>query len=540
MSLRGRLLLAVGAAALLALVVADVATYSALRSFLFQRVDQTLESAHRILEQGVGVEGGGIYWEVRDSGDNVVRHGGRGGRFGEQWTPKLPDEIRGLRGGSAGGFGGGPLGGGPPGGPGGPGFDGGVGPEARRHLVVGSTQSGGPQFRVLVTSLLGGGQLVIATPVNEVTGTLHRLVYIELAVTLAALAGAGLLGWYLVRVGLAPLAEVEATAGAITEGELDRRVPGENANTEVGRLARTLNVMLGRIQDAFSARDATEARLRRFVADASHELRTPLAAVSAYAELFDRGARDNPEDLSRAMSGIRTETARMGGLVEDLLLLVRMDEGRPFEQKPVELVGLAAEAVDAARAMGPAWPVRLEAAQPVEVVGDRARLRQVLDNLLSNVRAHTPPGTNAVVYIGVDDGQAVIEVTDTGPGMSHDQVSRAFERFYRADPSRSRLHGGAGLGLAIVAAIVETHGGRVEATSTEGAGTTFTARLPLEGAAPDDAPPDGATPPERSEAPSPEEAPPAVPTEPEASVTTAGEEPVSLPDLPRPEGSRPD
>jgi two-component system OmpR family sensor kinase len=478
-SLRGRLLLAVGAVALVALVVADVATYSALRSFLFQRVDQTLESAHRILEQGVGVEGGGIYWEIRDSGGNVLRSGGRGGRFGEQWTPKLPQQIGGLRKGQLPGSGGG----GP--GPGFGGGGGGGGPEARRHLVVGSAQSGGPQFRVLVSSLQGGGQLVVATPVSEMAATLHRLVYIELAVTLAALVAAGLLGWYLVRVGLAPLAEVEATAAAITEEDLDRRVPGEHGATEVGRLARTLNVMLGRIQDAFSARDATEARLRRFVADASHELRTPLAAVSAYAELFDRGARDNPEDLGRAMTGIRTESARMGGLVEDLLLLVRMDEGRPFEQAPVELVGLASEAVDAARAMGPAWPVHLEAARPVEVVGDRARLRQVLDNLLSNVRAHTPPDVEATVRIGSDDTHAVIEVSDNGPGMTQEQTGRAFERFYRADPSRSRLHGGAGLGLAIVAAIVETHGGQVAATSSPGGGATFTARLPLEGAPPE-------------------------------------------------------
>jgi len=463
-SLRGRLLLAVGAVALVALVIADVATYSALHSFLYQRVDQTLDSAHRILESGVEVRGGGIYYEVRDDAGNVLRHGG-GGRFGEQWTPKLPSHIKGLgTGATTTAF---------------PAPGAGPGNEARRHLVVGSTEAGGPSFRVLATTLPGGGQLVVATPLNQETGTLHRLFYIELAVTLAALAGAGLLGWSLVRVGLSPLEEVEATASAIAEGDLDRRVPGEEATTEIGRLARTLNVMLGKIQDAFSARDATEARLRRFVADASHELRTPLAAVSAYAELFDRGARDNPEDLSRAMHGIRTETARMGGLVEDLLLLVRMDEGRPFEQKPLELVGLAAEAVDAARAMGPAWPVTLVAAEPVEVIGDRARLRQVFDNLLNNVRAHTPPGTSATITVSKDGGDAVLSVADDGPGMSAEQASRAFERFYRADPSRSRLQGGAGLGLAIVAAIVETHGGSVEATTPAGGGATFIARLPL-------------------------------------------------------------
>lgn len=514
MSLRGRLLLAVGAVALVALVVADVATYSALRSFLYERVDQTLDSAHRVLESGVDVRGGGIYYEVRDDAGNVLRHGGAG-RFGEEYTPKLPGRITGLSGGApATGFGPGP-------GPGG------GGPEARRHLVVHSAESGGPPFRVLASSLAGGGQLIIATPLNEVTGTLHRLFRIELAVTLAALVGAGLLGWSLVRVGLGPLEEVEATASAIAEGDLDRRVPGEDATTEIGRLARTLNVMLGKIQSAFSARDATEARLRRFVADASHELRTPLAAVSAYAELFDRGARDNPEDLRRAMSGIRIETARMGGLVEDLLLLVRMDEGRPFEQKPVELVALSAEAVDAARAMGPAWPITLVAAAPVEVVGDHSRLRQVVDNLLSNVRSHTPPGTSATVTVAKDGDHAVLSVTDNGPGMTEEQVSRAFERFYRADPSRSRLHGGAGLGLAIVAAIVETHGGTVEAVSPSGGGATFTARLPMGG--------------EAEPVTTPEANLQAVSEEPRAEQPEPAEEgEAALPDPSRSAGNRPD
>src|SRR5439155_3799215 len=218
---------------------------------------------------------------------------------------------------------------------------------------------------------------------------------IEVAVTAAALLAAAAFGWWLVRVGLRPLKEVEATADAIADGDLDRRVPGDDAKPEVGRLALAFNTMLGRIQDAFSARDATEARLRRFVADASHELRTPVAAVSAYAELFERGANVRPDDLGRVMTGIRAETARMGDLVEDLLLLARLDEGRPLERKPVELVTVAAQAADASRAVGPDWPVHLEASTPVEVTGDSTRLRQVFDNLLGNVRAHTPPGTAA-------------------------------------------------------------------------------------------------------------------------------------------------
>ena len=217
-----------------------------------------------------------------------------------------------------------------------------------------------PAYRVRVSSLPTGGQIVVAFPLSPLTSTLHFLAWVELAVAGLALAAVAALGWWLVRLSLRPLAEMEQTAAAITEGELSRRIPGDRAPTEVGRLARTLNTMLGRIQDAFAARDATEAelrqseeRLRRFVADASHELRTPLAAVGAYAELFDRGADERPQDLARVMSGIRAETARMGELVEDLLLLARLDEGRPLEHQAVELVGLAAEAARAAVAVGP-------------------------------------------------------------------------------------------------------------------------------------------------------------------------------------------
>jgi two-component system OmpR family sensor kinase len=269
---------------------------------------------------------------------------------------------------------------------------------------------------------------------------------------------------------------------------LDERVPGENDRTEVGRLARTVNVMLSRIQQAFAQRDATEAalraseeRLRRFVADASHELRTPLAAVSAYAELFDRGASEHPDDLRRVMTGIQGEASRMGRLVEDLFLLARLDEGRPLERQPVDLTALAAEAVQTATAVGPAWPVSLAAERPVEVIGDEARLRQVVDNLLANVRAHTPAGTPVVVSVSAvptptGPDEAVIEVADRGPGVG-EGAARIFERFYRADPSRSR--GGTGLGLAIVAAIVAAHTGRVAATDRPGGGTVVTVRLPL-------------------------------------------------------------
>jgi two-component system, OmpR family, sensor kinase len=297
---------------------------------------------------------------------------------------------------------------------------------------------------------------------------------------------AGGIGWWLVRLGLRPLRDIERTAGAIAEGHLDERVPEGPPKTEVGRLSAALNVMLARIQGAFAQRDATEAalrqsqgRLRRFVADASHELRTPVAAVSAYAELFERGAETRPQDLSRVMKGIRGETTRMSHLVEDLLLLARLDESRPIDRAPVDLVEVANDAVHAAGAVGPEWPLRFEPGDPVVVAGDRGRLRQVIDNLLSNVRAHTPPGTTATVQVYADGANAVCRVMDDGPGLTAEEADRVFERFFRADPSRSRASGGAGLGLSIVAALVDAHGGRVTASPGENGGAVFTVEIPL-------------------------------------------------------------
>ena len=244
--------------------------------------------------------------------------------------------------------------------------------------------------------------------------------------------------------------------------------------------------MLERIQSAFSARLASEARLkeyeqhlRQFVADASHELRTPIAAVSAYAELFERGGAEHIDDLPRIVSGIRTETARMDRLVNDLLTLARLDEGVPMEMAQVELVALTSEAVHTATAVGPEWPVRFWAARPVEVTGDKDRLRQVVDNLLANVRAHTPEGTTTTVPVDQIGDQAEIEVRDSGPGMPQEEARHIFERFYRADPARSRTSGGSGLGLSIVWAIVAAHGGTVTATSAPGEGMAVSVRIPL-------------------------------------------------------------
>lgn len=518
MSLRTRVLLAVGVVAVAALVTADVATYRELRSFLYGQIDQSLEAAHIPLEgalgggpgRGAGGPGGGrpapttgprpatvssaqaqapempspcptfpgmseasfsglvpgTFIEVRTATNTVVFRCNLPelGTSGTTSAPALAARIGR--------------------------FAPGAGGEPTAYFTVAGTTSHSPAYRVRV-SILGtgpyaGGQLVLAVPLGSTTSTLDRLLTIELVVTAAALLAAVLLGWWLVRVGLRPLRSVEKTADAIAAGGLAERVPGERARTEVGRLARALNVMLERIERAFAERDATEealrhseATMRRFVGDASHELRTPLAAVSAYAELFERGASSHPEDLERVIHGIRTETARMGNLVEDLLLLAHLDEGRPLDREPVELVSLAAEAVRTAVTVGPQWPVDLEAVHPVEVMGDRLRLRQVLDNLLANVRTHTPAGTATVVGVGHDDAHAVVTVADRGPGLSAQQVTQVFERFYRADPSRSRRYGGAGLGLSIVASIVRAHGGDVSASAGDPDGTVFTVTLPL-------------------------------------------------------------
>ena len=252
----------------------------------------------------------------------------------------------------------------------------------------------------------------------------------------------------------------------------------------MGRLGLSLNAMLAQIESAFRAREASERKLRRFVADASHELRTPLAAVRAYAELFDRGAAERPDDLERSMKGIGRESERMSLLVDDLLLLARLDDGRPLERDRVQLDEVVGEAVETAHAVEPERPIELHA-DPAIVIGDRDRLRQIVDNLLSNVRAHTPPGTPVSVSVRRQNGTAEIAVSDSGPGLDEEHLAHVFERFYRADASRARASGGVGLGLSIVAAVAEAHGGRVLARSQPGGGTTFEIALPLAG--PDDA-----------------------------------------------------
>jgi two-component system OmpR family sensor kinase len=499
-SLRLRLLLAVGAIAVVALVVADFATYSALRSSLYKQADQNLSSSplqiRHFLDSttdfcpnpgasfgetgagpgaptggGPGTLGSSPFIEVLTTSGQLVDDRKCSAYVDNKaYEPQIPSHFSGFTTQSDGTL-------------------------SSIFFTAGSTDSGGPAFRVEVSQVVltiqatgatENGYAVVAEPIGDITNTLHDLLLIELAVTAGALVLAMAGGWWLVRLGLRPLEDVERTADSIAAGNLDQRVPGADQPTEVGRLARALNVMLERIETAFSARLASEARLkesdrhlRQFVGDASHELRTPIAAVSAYAELFERGANNHPDDLPRVIAGIRSETERMDRLVNDLLTLARLDEGIPMEKVPVELVGLSAEAVHTATTVGPSWPVQFTASQPVEVLGDAIRLRQVLDNLLANVRAHTPAGTAASVRVAQNDGMAEIVVHDDGPGLPAEEAARVFERFYRVDAARARTHGGSGLGLSIVSAIVAAHGGTVGATSAEGQGLTVTVRLPV-------------------------------------------------------------
>jgi len=335
------------------------------------------------------------------------------------------------------------------------------------------------------------GVLAVAVPLNDVQSTVRRLQAIEAVVGLAVLALLAGAGFLLVRRSLRPLVAVETTAQAIAAGDLSLRVPESDPRTEVGRLSGAFNSMLGQIEVAFRAREASEGqarqseeRMRRFVGDASHELRTPLTSIRGFAELYRQGALPERADVDRAMQRVEDEAARMGLLVEDLLLLARLDQQRPLERQPVDLLELASDAVHDARAVDPDRPVRLvvEAATAPVVLGDAARLRQVFGNLVSNALTHTPANTPVVVRVSTTPTEAVVEVADSGPGLEPQDASRVFERFYRADASRARGQGGSGLGLSIVAALVAAHSGRAEVTGTPGGGATFRVHLPAAGA----------------------------------------------------------
>ncbi|HEY7882544.1 MAG TPA: HAMP domain-containing sensor histidine kinase [Streptosporangiaceae bacterium] len=396
---------------------------------------------------------------------------------------------------------------------------------AGQTVTVPATSGGGhwrltafpTQFIDSVTGQTTTGTVIVGIDVSSIYRTLDGLALIDLIVSGVVLVALAITGIAIVRTSLRPLTDIELTAGAIAAGDLSQRVPDRDPRTEVGRLGRSLNTMLAQVEAAFHARESSEAaarrseeKMRQFVADASHELRTPLTAIRGYAEYYrQRGGAGNgarhaapadaepilagagrltEPDIDRIMERVEQESARMGVLVEDMLLLARLDQQRPLERRPVDLLTLAADAVQDARMIAPRRKIELTVGRGAAflVLGDEARLRQVITNLMSNALSHTPDGTPIDVRIlahGPDGRLPVpsvsIEVDDHGPGLSEEQAERVFERFYRADQARGRKTGGAGLGLAIVAALVDAHGGAVGVDTAPGSGAKFWITLPL-------------------------------------------------------------
>jgi two-component system, OmpR family, sensor kinase len=465
MSLRSRLvatLLAISAAGLLLL---GSVTYVEQRGFLLQRVDQQVRQAPPAVGRLLADAGIGAAPAADD------HHDGTGGG-----GPSLPAgtyvELR-----SAGGT-----------------VEGslllGAGATSSAQLRLPSTVATGTiatasvaghgTYRLTAMRGQDGTLTIVAVPLSEVQQTLQRLLLVEALVIAVVLALLALVARRLVRAGLRPLDRMGATAGAIAAGDLTRRVEDVDPRTETGRLGLALNGMLDRLERSFAEQQASEERLRRFLADASHELRTPLTSIRGYAELFRAGAVQAPADRERVMRRIEDESARMGVLVEDLLTLARLDEVAATPHAPLDLSALVADAVDDARAAAPTRAISAAFAGPALVLGHGDQLRQVLANLLRNAAAHTPDGTPIDVTVGHALGQATIVVRDHGPGLPPRGGDRLFERFWRAQDARGRERGpaGAGLGLAIVAAIVAAHGGTVRAEDAEGGGAQFVVTLP--------------------------------------------------------------
>jgi two-component system, OmpR family, sensor kinase len=466
-SLRTRLVLGLLALAAVGLLVLDVVSYTALRSYLMDRVDQQVQSAPVAVGRTI-VAG------------KVSRHA----RTGVPGGLPVPPLIAGA----------GPDLEAPPGasgefvGPDGkvigrtPAF-GGARPEFPANppvsastdrpqlFTVPSSDPSSPGYRAVAIGVPGGYHLLAAVSLGDVDQTLSHLRTIELIVTAAVLAALAALAWWVIRIGLTPLRRMELTANAIAAGDLSARVESTDERTEVGRLGVALNSMLAQIERAFAEREASEERLRHFLADVSHELRTPLSSIRGYAEIFRTGAARDPDELGKAMRRIEDEAERMGVLVGDLLLLARLDETRKPVQEPVDLKALAGEVCDDARAQAPDRTIDLDANGPVDVQGDPEQLRQVIANLLRNALLHTPSGTPIGVSVRGEDGTATLVVRDHGPGLEPGTEQAVFNRFVTS------RRDGTGLGLAIVAAIVRAHGGEVVAANAEGGGAEFTLRL---------------------------------------------------------------
>jgi two-component system OmpR family sensor kinase len=358
-----------------------------------------------------------------------------------------------------------------------------------RLLTVDSTEGGG-QWRVYVAAAdqPRDDTVVVATPLEEVSSSLDRLVIIEVVAGAVLLAMLGTGSWFILRRGLRPLEQMADQArsingerfasGSVPADVLAERMSPSDDRTEVGQLGMAINTMLAEIEQAFRERDATEQRLRQFLSDASHELRTPLTSIQGFAELFRLGGEDDRVQLEVIFRRIEEESARMKTLVEDLLLLARLDETRPSERNPVDLAVLAADACSDAVATSPGRPITLDAPEPVVVPGDRDHLRQAIANLVTNALRHTPDGTPIEVGAHIVDGGAEVSVRDHGAGLDPETIDHVFDRFWQAD--RARVGAGTGLGLSIVAGIAEEHNGSVSARNADGGGACFTIGLPID------------------------------------------------------------
>jgi two-component system OmpR family sensor kinase len=465
-SLRSRLIAALLALTAAGLLLLGGITYFGQRSYLLDRLDEDLRGAQgaavgALEERGVedaergrrgpGPRGGpppgeglplGTYVERRDASGKVL--GSRDLDFNDETSadPALPADL--------------PL---------------------ERPFTVSGENGDDTRYRVYAVPD-PHGVTVVAAPMTDIDDALQRLLLLEALVIAFILLVLGAVAWAVVRVGLLPLDRMGHTAGAIAGGDLSRRVESTDPRTEVGRLGIALNAMLDRLERAFAERQASEDRLRRFLADASHELRTPLASIRGYAELYRMGAARENEDVERSMRRVEDEAARMGVLVEDLLTLARLDEIAEAPHTEVRLDALAGDAVDDARATAPDREIAVVGEGESVVMGDAHQLRQVLGNLLRNALVHTPAGSPIEVSVARDGGAVRVEVRDHGPGLPSEDPSALFDRFWRAEGGRERGKAGAGLGLAIVAAIVDAHGGSVSAANAEGGGAVFAVVLP--------------------------------------------------------------
>lgn len=470
LSLRGRLLIGVISLVVAGLLISDIATYGALRNFLIGRIDDQLASvastpsARQLLVNVLNEQPGGrpgsptqfapgtVIEEVSPSGTIIT---GKAFFLGPAPTniplPVLPHNLPNV------------------------GND-----KGAPQMTVPGT-NGVSQFRIIdwPEDQLQGNFIVVAIPLTEIQSTLSGLLLLEALISLGVVAATAVLALLIIRIGLRPLQRMGTVAADIAAGDLTKRVEPATSTTEIGRLGLALNGMLSQIEAAFAERTASNARLRRVIADASHELRTPLTSIRGYAEMLRRGAAESPKDSEAARRRIEEEAIRMTGLVDDLLVLARIDQGRPLDQEAVDLRTIANDAVADARVVAPQRAISLSANGPVIVTGDDTRLRQVLGNLMRNALVHTPQQSPIEVAVATDDGLGRLSVADHGPGLADGDVGRIFEPFYRADPSRSRDSGGAGLGLSIVSAVVAAHGGRVTVSTTDGGGATFEVELPL-------------------------------------------------------------